>query len=984
MLKSMRAFPVVLVLVCGYLLLFTYQNCSKVAFSYDTASLAKELNDQSGILINGNDPYTQSQDVVINVFYSESDQMYVTDDPTCDSGGQWEPFSPTKAWKLSAKNKDVRVYAKFRKSSVKQVESECRSDSIIHDDIAPNVSLAQSIPPYTNKSTVDANFSATDSGSGVASVACGDDANPTATVCQSGFSKGGLGEGQHIYRAVATDKAGNVSNPFEVSFIVDQTAPVVVLNSVPPKITSLNAHIISFSGVDQASGIERFECKGPGQSAFAACSSPFSVSSNIPSQVFEVRAYDRAGNVSAPLSYDWQFDPTVSGVKITSAPAAQTNQDVGAFTFVSLANASPIVSFECSLDGGGYSGCSSPYTTPKLTEGSHTFSVRGLSATGSSSSPDSYTWFVDLTAPVVQITSQPKQYTNQTSGQIFFTANDAQTGIKSVECSIDSKAFVDCKNSSYAFSQLLDGAHSVVVRAIDNAGNKKEVTASWNVDTVKPEITSLTGPANPTTAGDATLNFVAVDPGSAVAPATECKINDEISFGSCTSPMKYMGLLDGVQTFFVRAVDLAGNVSDVRTYTWLIDRLGPAINISKAPSSPMNMLTESDLKFAVTDAGSGVKSVMCTFQNQADACDVMTSKHFAQLPVGDYSYYIEAIDNLGNKSTQTVTWKVVDTSVMHQRMVMPSNKLDVLVVIDNSGSMALEQQSMSTRFNSFLQKLQGLDWRVGIVTTEAGTSTKTRTYIRDGQLVAFDENNDGKLNEKVYSIDSTMAAATASSYFAEAIQREEQGSGDEQGIRAAYRAIERSKDLASTWNPNRAFFRSDAALAIVVVTDADETNPDGTQTFNKPDELVKLVNSTWQGRKALAFHSIIVKPGDQVCKDEVIWGGTKENPIKYTNEGYGESYNSASELTGGIVGSVCSMDYTSQLAAMGDDSRALLRSATLDCAPLDKNFDGKPDITLSTASGPVNANYMVSGLTVTFDQAMLANVQYTVQYHCAE
>ena len=51
-----------------------------------------------------------------------------------------------------------------------------------------------------------------------------------------------------------------------------------------------------------------------------------------------------------------------------------------------------------------------------------------------------------------------------------------------------------------------------------------------------------------------------------------------------------------------------------------------------------------------------------------------------------------------------------------------TTKVDVLVVVDNSGSMSVEQSNMGMRFASFLSRLQGLDWQVGIVTTDVQTN----------------------------------------------------------------------------------------------------------------------------------------------------------------------------------------------------------------------------------------------------------------------
>jgi hypothetical protein len=52
--------------------------------------------------------------------------------------------------------------------------------------------------------------------------------------------------------------------------------------------------------------------------------------------------------------------------------------------------------FECSLDGGAYYGCSSPENTNRLSEGGHTFEVRAVDGEGEADpTPASWIWWVD-------------------------------------------------------------------------------------------------------------------------------------------------------------------------------------------------------------------------------------------------------------------------------------------------------------------------------------------------------------------------------------------------------------------------------------------------------------------------------------------------------------------------------------------------------------------------------------------------------------
>lgn len=294
-----------------------------------------------------------------------------------------------------------------------------------------------------------------------------------------------------------------------------------------------------------------------------------------------------------------------------------------------------------------------------------------------------------------------------------------------------------------------------------------------------------------------------------------------------------------------------------------------------------------------------------------------------------------------------------------------SNKVDVLVVIDNSQSMTYEQTNMAQRFGSFLDRLQGLDWQVGIITTDV---TKNTAATTDGKLLQYASNK--------LLISSQDNFETAKNYFAQTIQRPETGASYEQGIKASYRALERA---ANSSDPNSALIRQNSALSIIVVTDADET---GTTSQNNPDELHKYITTTYPG-KSFKFHSIIVKNGDTVCKNDKS-SGIKADGTSFqnSNETYGTLYTKLSEKTSGIIGSVCLQDYGQQLQLIGQSTSEQIKQTTLDCAPVDRDNNGFADIEIrNVQTNNLITNYTVNGVQISFDQA-LAVGSYSIDYTC--
>lgn len=301
------------------------------------------------------------------------------------------------------------------------------------------------------------------------------------------------------------------------------------------------------------------------------------------------------------------------------------------------------------------------------------------------------------------------------------------------------------------------------------------------------------------------------------------------------------------------------------------------------------------------------------------------------------------------------------------RVVQAQQKVDVLVVIDNSGSMHTEQSNMALRFNSFLSKLSGLDWQVGIVTTDVTTPYPEKSTT-DGKLLAFNP-------EGLKVLNSSMPMDLASSLFSSTVQRNETGSKNERGIRAVYRALERAylSNLISD-QQHKTMFRDGAALSVVVVTDADETVPStADMTKDSPYNLYNYV--TMDLAKQFSFNSIIVKPNDLECFNKV-YPGTLDRE----NEDFGVNYAELSRLSNGIVGSVCESDYSSQLAQMGQGVHALVNSIDLKCVPQDINQDSVIDISVVSNGQPV-IDFNVNGSRVEFAQSLQPGTT-TVTYHC--
>ena len=105
------------------------------------------------ISINATDTSTNSSDVTLTLNIENQTEMYVTNQEGCLAGGIWEPASKTISWTLAQLNSIATVYVAFRDQDGNQ--SECASDSILHDNQSPTESgFKVGTGDYTSENTL--------------------------------------------------------------------------------------------------------------------------------------------------------------------------------------------------------------------------------------------------------------------------------------------------------------------------------------------------------------------------------------------------------------------------------------------------------------------------------------------------------------------------------------------------------------------------------------------------------------------------------------------------------------------------------------------------------------------------------------------------------------------------------------------------------------------------------------------------------------
>lgn len=274
----------------------------------------------------------------------------------------------------------------------------------------------------------------------------------------------------------------------------------------------------------------------------------------------------------------------------------------------------------------------------------------------------------------------------------------------------------------------------------------------------------------------------------------------------------------------------------------------------------------------------------------------------------------------GGQNTVGLVGRAVLQATQTDRFLQGSqSQVDVLFVIDNSGSMMEEQQSLAQNFASLLSAAQGsgADYHIGVTTTGLDPSPGGWSVCPGG----VDGGEGGRLFPVLGSTPRIITPSTpnAAQVFAANVQV-----GwchwNEQGLEAAYRALSEplvsSVDDPRTSQPgdgNQGFLRRDAKLAIVVVTDEEDFSSQPVEFYLAFFQALKSQDP------ALLSFSAIVGPSNLASCPTASSSGTR--------------YIELAQKTGGVVESICTQNWSDSLKKISSSAFGLARRFPLNAQP---------------------------------------------------
>lgn len=308
-----------------------------------------------------------------------------------------------------------------------------------------------------------------------------------------------------------------------------------------------------------------------------------------------------------------------------------------------------------------------------------------------------------------------------------------------------------------------------------------------------------------------------------------------------------------------------------------------------------------------------------------------------------------------------------------QQAVFIPKQIDILWVIDNSGSMETSQNSLTSNFQSFISRFQqyNYDFHMAVTTTEAWekqfNSNSTKARIKDGAVLQKSpliETHSG-----IFIMDKQTP--NLADVFTTNAKQGTLGNGDERAFASFQQALLEPANVG--------FRRPEAFLAVIIVSDEEDFSASSaafSENYSNPNlysvqSFVDFLDG-YVGSRNYSVSTISVP--DTACKNALSTDGFARKISTRLPELAG--------LTGGVKGSLCS-NFGDTLELISDSIIQLTASFKLNREPVEESIT----VTVNGVSIPNDATngwtYNASDLTITFHGSAVpaADANITIDFY---
>lgn len=289
--------------------------------------------------------------------------------------------------------------------------------------------------------------------------------------------------------------------------------------------------------------------------------------------------------------------------------------------------------------------------------------------------------------------------------------------------------------------------------------------------------------------------------------------------------------------------------------------------------------------------------------------DVMTTSHHRGL-VALLCLFVAGCECNGGRLRRTLPPDVrVDTYLQQA-----ASKIDVLWIIDNSGSMAPRQENLARNLQVFINEFtrNAIDYRIAVTTTdifkEAGRfvgNPRVLAPTTPNVINAFAANVKVGINGSPYEVGMEAARLAI----------ENQKTANDTAVQQCKAACTASKPACPSEcevKTEFTFLRRDAYLYIVFVTDEEDRSTQDVRFFYRYFATAKGIGN------------------DGTVRTAAIMGDVPTNTCSATP---GARYKALSDLTGGEVGSICDANFADSLKKLASNAVGLKRKFALQAKP---------------------------------------------------
>ena len=267
--------------------------------------------------------------------------------------------------------------------------------------------------------------------------------------------------------------------------------------------------------------------------------------------------------------------------------------------------------------------------------------------------------------------------------------------------------------------------------------------------------------------------------------------------------------------------------------------------------------------------------------------------------------------------------------------------LDIIFVIDNSGSMSVFQQELSNQMTAFMNVFlaSGADFHLGFITTDRG-------YLQCTGIICW--------------IDDTFATPVD---WAQGIisQISISGSAFEKGIEMAHKALQNT-DYDTGAAPGTSFWRDDSTLVIIYVSDEPDFSIGGWNAYTNFFDVLKP-------NVDMMRHFAVI--GDYPA------GCLFNNGVYHRNIAHGSGYYDMTQRYNGDWYSICATDWGNQMQDLANTVTIRSRFALDEPDPIEASIT--VSVNGQTASG---WTYDANINSVVFDENSIPepNQTITIEY----